>query len=246
MPVVKNRFFLDEPDEPDAIQTTQVRYADVCDFENYCLKYNVNYDFKQFELGVNDDSYAGADKVRAKLQGMIESAYYPQSNNTVEQYIDQLQLFVKENLTDDKLNGLRSNLLSQSDTVKYAKATEQVTDKLQSVLEQMRMIFVRGAKSEQFIKTVVRITASNISVLSAQYDCVSVTNWLSHVTRNQTAVSTGRNQGAILSSKHDTASNQRSNIKSVEPSCIDLQPNNDREQEGVSMSSTVLEENTSL
>ncbi len=149
---------------------------DVFHFENYCLKYNVSYNFCSFSLGKHETYFANAERFREKFNSLYASVEVPQSATT-EQYVQT----IRQLIAVGNLNEKNARFAEQQRSAGFAfegKVTEQVQQKFEEVLSQAETVLAgRYFKLEDFLKILTAALASvKISVIPVANDCVVFAN----------------------------------------------------------------------
>ncbi|MDD3831694.1 MAG: PD-(D/E)XK nuclease family protein [Clostridia bacterium] len=152
--------------------------SDIYHFENYCLKYNISYDYSVFELGKNDKNvdYDKAQAVRQKLFAIIDSTPIPPKGN-VDDYVAIIRSFMRAQELERKICQF-ADFCQYNGQSAYANASRQAYDKLNAVLTQYEQILGnKSVKIDEFIKTLsMGLSSTTISVLPIVKDSVVITN----------------------------------------------------------------------
>ena len=150
--------------------------TEVYKFENFCLKYNISYNYKQFNLGLQEPTYQSADNFRNKFNTLYESVVFPPSAKAVE-YVSIIRSLLEWcNLAD------KNNILAERQQAKgnatQASVTLQAVEKLEQVLVQAEKIMgQRFVTLEEFTKALsATIESVKISVIPQHNDCVVFAN----------------------------------------------------------------------
>lgn len=149
---------------------------DVFHFENYCLKYNVAYNYEKFSLGKHEPYFSQAESFRSKFYELYSSVEVPQSATT-EQYAEIIRTLILLS----NLNEKNARFAEQQRAQGFAfesKVTEQVQQKFEEVLSQAETVLSnRTFKLEDFLKLLTTALASvKISVIPVANDCVVFAN----------------------------------------------------------------------
>lgn len=149
---------------------------DVFLFENFCLKYNISHDFSPFDIGLEDDMCASAEKIREKLFSITNNVILPQSAPVCDYTALIRKLIEVTNLQQIVTNF--ATLQGNFDFSAESDATKQVADKFENVLKQAENILANREVSLDEFATVLgtAISAVNISVVPAKNDCVVFAN----------------------------------------------------------------------
>ena len=217
LPFVKNYLFVSglAEDERD----------DVYLFENYCLKYNVNYRYDNFTLGKTEQFYDKADNLRAKFDKLYKTITVPQTDtvsnyvNVVRQLIDYVKL--------EEVNGKFADEQQNSGLEFESKVTRQVADKFEQVLCQAENVLGnRKVKLEEFIKTLTMgVDAVKISVIPVSNDCVIFANMAKARKHDVKFLALlGANYGAMPIVKKDCKLLTDANLKDLVASGINVEP----------------------
>lgn len=170
LPFVKNYLFCGNFDQANSLD------ENVFHFENYCLKYNVSYDFKQFNLGKHESYFANADSFRQKFFELYSQVSFPPSA-TANEYVQGIrQLIAASNLNE---KNAAFCVQQQNAGLNFeSKVTAQAQQKFEEVLAQAELILGnRYLKLEEFIKLfTVALSAVKISVIPVSNDCVVFAN----------------------------------------------------------------------
>lgn len=168
---VKNFFFCGD------FASEQFRLdEDVFHFENYCLKYNVSYNYERFTLGKHEPYFAQAENFRSKFNALYTKVDVPQSATT-EDYVEIVRALIAESNLDEKTARFAEQQRAAGFTFE-SKVTEQVQQKFEEVLSQAETVLAhRYFKLEDFLKLLTTALASvKISVIPVANDCVVFAN----------------------------------------------------------------------
>lgn len=149
---------------------------DIYDFENYCLKYNVNYSLDAFELGREEANFQAADKVRAYLADIINEIPL-KMQDSARSYVDSIRrLCDKCQLWNN--NEQFAEKQAQCGQLFESKATLQSQEKLNAVLIQVEeMLGDKAMRLDDFLRILTTAVQSvKISVLPVVNDCVVFAN----------------------------------------------------------------------
>lgn len=149
---------------------------DVFQFENYCLMYNISYNYSKFSLGTSSLQYPAADRFRQKFNNLY-SAVRLQANDTVKNYVAAIRNLIELSDLDAKTQAFAAQQSKQG-LLFEAKVTAQVAEKFQQVILQAEKILGdRYLSLDDFIKTLnTSLVAVNISVIPVNNDCVVFAN----------------------------------------------------------------------
>ncbi len=120
-------------------------------FENYILKYGINYSrfLDTFNIE-NDDFYEGAERVRAKLIGMLQVFA---TKNTNSEYIECVKQYLLDNNFRETTNEFMDDLVKY-DNQFYLPITNQMYHELYKVLEEFDNILGEEATTlDEFVIT---------------------------------------------------------------------------------------------
>lgn len=149
---------------------------DVFHFENYCLKYNVSYDYDRFNLGKDEPYFQKADGFRAKFNALYKEVVFPQSAKASE-YIALVRKLVEQGCLNERNAAFA--LQQQGCGLSFeSKVTAQAQQKFEEVLFQAELILEdRYLKLDDFLKLLsVAVGAVKISVIPVTNDCVVFAN----------------------------------------------------------------------
>ena len=209
---------------------------DVYKFENFCLKYNMGYDFASFGLGHADVDFGTADKFRQKFQDFyIRNAFLPTS--TGAEYVAAVRRLIQNADLDGRNTRYadrqqrraeqHNDGFTNVELVEQAKVTAQVPDKFEQVLAQAEVVLgAREMKLEQFISTLAQAVASvNVSVLPVTNDCVVFANMAKARKHNiEFLALLGANYGAMPIVKGDSALLTDKNIADLVAAGVRVEP----------------------
>lgn len=149
---------------------------DVFHFENYCLKYNVSYNYDKFSLGKHEPYFQQAENFREKFNSLYTKIQVPQSA-TVERYVDIIRQLVAESNLNEKTSRFAEQQRGAG-FVFESKVSEQVVSKFEEVLSQAETVLAnRYFKLEDFLKLfTTALAAVKISVIPVANDCVVFAN----------------------------------------------------------------------
>ncbi|MDD4832710.1 MAG: PD-(D/E)XK nuclease family protein [Clostridia bacterium] len=144
-------------------------------FENYCLKYNVGYDFTQFELGKNESGFTAAEKIRQKLYEAINYVEFDKAV-TVKGFVEAVKEFLQKSQAEILLAEFterQKNLLPR-----YAKVSEQAASKFNDILQTLSdTLGEKPCDIDGFLKILsTGLAGVKVSVLPLYNDCVVLTN----------------------------------------------------------------------
>ncbi len=152
------------------------RQEDVFHFENYCLKYNVSYDFKQFTLGQHEAYFSNAEQFRQKFFELYSKVEFS-SSATANCYISSIKQLIAESHLNER--NMTFGQQQQNFGLNFeSKVTVQAQQKFEEVLAQAEIILGdRYLKLDEFIKLfTVAVSAVKISVIPVSNDCVVFAN----------------------------------------------------------------------
>lgn len=186
---------------------------EVFDFENYCLKYNISYNYTKFAFGKKESFFPNADNVREKLQTAID-AVNVKSKDKISGYIAGIRRLAEWGDLQAKLIELEKE---QDEFLPlYAKVTRQVYDKFNALLDTLNGILGEQVYPLEDFLRILTAGASgvNISVLPINADSVVVTNMAKskkHDIKNLCLL--GASQGAMPIVKRDAKLLSDANIE---------------------------------
>ncbi len=197
----------------------------IYDFENYCLKYNVNYSLDAFKLGKDQPNFATADKVRARLCEIVNNVPIKQQDSA-RSYVDSIrQLVEQSNLWSN--NQLFAQKQAQCGMLFESKTTLQVEEKLNAVLIQIEeMLGDRAMKLDDFVNILSTAAQSvKISVLPVVNDCVVFANMAKARKHDIKFLALlGANHSFMPIIKGDNKLLSDTNMQQMQMCGIDLQP----------------------
>ncbi|MBQ2914906.1 MAG: PD-(D/E)XK nuclease family protein [Clostridia bacterium] len=198
---------------------------DVYKFENYCLKYNVSYNYDNFALGLDDYFYQGANQFRQKFNNLYKSNVFPQSAKAV----DYVQL-IRDLLASQQV-AERNNVLAEQQQLSgnaiQANVTNQTVEKFEQVLLQAETIMDnRFVTLEEFAKALTAAVASvKISVIPQHNDCVVFANMAKARKHDIKFLALlGANYGAMPIVKKDCKLLTDANIQALTKENINVEP----------------------
>lgn len=223
LPVVKNPLF----DNADLLHADD----DVFLFENFCLKYNVSYDYSCFRLGKSEPYFAKANAFRAKFNSLFSSVQFAKRASAKEYVAKIRELIVAAKLNDknDALTEAQRNFkgADASDTRYSALVSAQVPQKFESVLSQAESILGdRVFALEDFIKALNATTASvNVSVIPVTNDCVVFANMAKSLKHDVKFLALlGANRGEMPIVKKNVKLLSDENITALQACGINFEP----------------------
>ena len=161
MKVVKNAFF--------KVPTEDVHY-----FENYCLKYNINYSrfLSSFALKDEEDDIERAEAVRLALS---EARIPVEGCSTVGDYVDAIDAFMKAYDIEGLCAAFRQKQADRGFR-EGAKRSEQVMKRLEELLSLMkRLLSDEEADIDKFVMLLrSSLDSVHISLLPQSSDCVYI------------------------------------------------------------------------
>ena len=194
-------------------------------FENFCLKYNVKYDYSQFRVGNTDKLYQRASNFRQLVSDLIDSVAMPRTAS-VRQFVDVVNLLISHAQLRERNNIFLKRQQEEGLAVE-ARVTEQVEQKVQDVLIQLTEVGGdRMCSDQQFLTLLTTALASvNVSVLPVYNDCVVFANMAKarkHDIRFLALL--GANHGEMPIIKGDCNLLNDDNIKTLAEMGINLEP----------------------
>ncbi|MEG1528109.1 MAG: PD-(D/E)XK nuclease family protein [Clostridia bacterium] len=192
-------------------------------FENYCLKYNVSYNFFNLTLGKLDKmvDYNSAIAVSNRLAQLTEIAIKP--IDTATNYCIALKQIASEIIPASQQF---DQLCLSKGLTRYVASSKQASNKLNQVLDELtssvgEIIF----KLEEFIKVLsTGLVSKSISVLPLTNDCVVFTN-MARARKHDINILAllGANQNAMPIVKKDTKLLNDKSIELLKTYGVDLQ-----------------------
>jgi ATP-dependent helicase/nuclease subunit B len=150
---------------------------DVYLFENYCLKYNVNYNFREFKLGSHEtELFAAAERIRARLWDIAGNCPFLPSDTAIAT-VEHVRHFIETTGLIAALDDFAAEEERRGLTVE-AKISRQVAAKFDNCLVEIAEVLNhRVLKLDDFCKTLTTTLASvNVSAIPVYNDCVIFAN----------------------------------------------------------------------
>lgn len=192
-------------------------------FENYCLKYNVQYNFKEpFTLGQEDSTFCSAEFVRAKLCELASTVEI-NLHDSVRSYVDS----VKQLIEVANLNNLNDEFCLLQQDQYLQKITSQVADKFYSALTSVEEILGdRPTTLLDFYDTLNAVLLStNISAVPVYSDSVVFANMAKARKHDIKFLALlGANQGQMPIQKTDSKLLSDKNIADMQAMGLNLEP----------------------
>ena len=198
---------------------------DVYRFENYCLKYNVQYRYDGFTLGRDEPDFCQADAFRAKFNALYRDVVFSK-NDTVANYVAEIRNLIEKSGLNDK-NSRFAQLQEKRGLSFEAKVTEQAQEKFEQVLTQAENVSGgRFVSLDEFIKTLTAgVAAVNVSVIPVSNDCVIFANMAKARKHDVKFLALlGANYGAMPIIKADCKLLSDGNIKDLARAGINVEP----------------------
>lgn len=221
LPFVKNCLFSGYDDSP--------KREDVYFFENYCLKYNVSFNYDKFTLGKGapheEKMFRCADSFRDKFNKLFKTYKLP-DKASVKEYVDLCRKFI-EATNLDKLNEDFEKAQIERGLEYEAKVTAQVAEKFDGVLSQAEnVVGEREVTLEEFIQTLCDgVSSVSVSVIPVHNDCVIIANMAKARKHDIKFLALlGANYGAMPIVKSDCKLLNDGNISELEKSGVNLEP----------------------
>ena len=218
LPFVKNYLFCGNFEGENAEN-------DVFLFENYCLKYNVTYNYKSFNLGKDEPYFAQADAFRQRFYNLYKANPIP-DGATVNEYLR----LIRKLLENAKLSEKNAHFATQQQQMGLefeAKVTSQAQEKLEGVLLQAENVLgQRFVALDEFIKLFTAGVASvKISVIPVHNDCVIFANMAKARKHDIKFLALlGANYGAMPIVKSDCKLLSDSNIRELVGAGVNVEP----------------------
>lgn len=149
---------------------------DVYHFENYCLKYNVSYDYSQFNLGQSEEYFGNARRFGKKFDALYKKVGFAASAPATE-YLKGIRTLIAESCLNERNAAFA--LQQQAANLEFeSKVTLQAQQKFEETLAQAEAILGdRFVKADDFLKMLSAAIASvKISVIPVKNDCVVFAN----------------------------------------------------------------------
>ena len=198
---------------------------DVFLFENYCLKYNVNYRYNSFNLGKNEEGFARVDAFREKFNTLYE-ANKIRDVATVNEYLECIRKLISFAKLPEK-NAVFAEEQRKKGLEFESKVTAQAQEKLEGVLQQASNVMgERFVKLDEFIKLLTAgISSVKISVIPVHNDCVVFANMAKARKHNIKFLALlGANQGAMPIVKSDCKLLSDRNINDLVSAGVNVEP----------------------
>lgn len=220
LPFVKNYLFCGNFDKGGS------RDEDVSHFENYCLKYNVSYDFRRpFALGKHEAYFGQAENFRKKFQKLYSAVQIP-AEASASTYIDLITELVQKSDLNEK-NSAFAQLQHSMRLDFEEKVTVQAQQKFEEVLAQAKIVLgERVLRLDDFVRLLtVAVSAVKISVIPVTHDCVVFANMAKARKHDIKFLALlGANAGAMPIVKSDCRLLSDSNLRDLEEAEINLEP----------------------
>lgn len=221
LPFVKNYLFCGSFDSAEALRQDE----DVFHFENFCLKYNVSYDYGKFKLGKQEPYYENAEKFRQKFDALYKKCVIAQAAPASE-FVEA----VRQLIAESNLNERNATFAMQQENhglTFESKVTGQAQQKFEEVLHQAEEILGgRFVKLEEFIKLLsVAVASVKISVIPVNNDCVVFANMAKARKHDIKFLALlGANYGAMPIVKNDCKLLSDRNLQDLERAGINVEP----------------------
>lgn len=221
LPFVKNYLFCGSFDTTDIPRQDE----DVFHFENYCLKYNVSYNFSRFNLGKDESYFAAADNFREKFNSLYQAVSFPNAASVAD-YVKLVRELIEKSSLKEK-NTAYSEQQKNYDLAFEGKVTTQAQQKFEEVLFQTEVISGnRFVKLDEFIKLLtISVSSVKISVIPVSNDCVVFANMAKARKHDIKFLALlGANYGAMPIVKGDTKLLTDRNIQDLTSAGINIEP----------------------
>lgn len=172
LPFVKNCLFCGQFAQGDGAGEID----DVYHFENYCLKYNVSYDYSQFDLGQTEEYFEQACRFGKKFDALYKKVGFAASAPATE-YIQYIRALIAESSLNERNAAFA--LQQQAEGLEFeSKVTLQAQQRFEETLAQAESVCGdRFFKADDFLKMLSAAVASvKISVIPVANDCVVFAN----------------------------------------------------------------------
>ena len=222
LPFVKNYLFCGN--FADDVATCN---DDVYHFENFCLKYNVSYDYAKLDIGQNDEHYAAAREFAKKFDKLYKTVRFDNdSKNPAETYINGVHALIEAANLNERNQRFAEK--QQKAGLEYeSKVTTQAQQKIEEVLAQAAAVLgSRPMKLEEFAKILTSaITSVNVSVIPVMNDCVVFANMAKARKHDIKFLALlGANQGAMPILKGDNKLLNDRNMAELNQKGISVEP----------------------
>ena len=198
---------------------------DVFLFENYCLKYNVNYRYDGFNLGKDEPFFAQADAFRQRFYELYKSNPIPEGA-TVNEYLTLIRKLIDYANLAEKNTAFATQQRDMGLEFE-AKVTSQAQEKLEGVLLQAANVLGdRFVKLDEFLKLFTAgVTSVKVSVIPVYDDCVVFANMAKARKHDIKFLALlGANQGVMPIVKNDCKLLTDRNIKDLVDAGVNVEP----------------------
>ena len=150
-------------------------FLKVCAFENFCIKYGVEYvrPDAPFRAGTSDPDYAAAEEVRAYICDLL--SVFTLKTATAEEYYSQLRQFLQKADFDERNALYVQSLADRGEDVAFNCAT-QATEKLKDIFSRSVRLLGDCRFSVTSYLNIINsaIASTQISLVPLFVDCVFV------------------------------------------------------------------------
>ncbi len=187
---------------------------DVFAFENFCIKYNINYNYSDFEIGLKDVYYEQAKAVGKKLTEIF-SRYGIKKADTCKSYIEKISDFLTKESIGEKLEEYGS-ILNSYGINEEQRRIMQTEKKLRQVLEQLAAVMENEYITlDKFIKAFSSaLNAQTVSIVPLFFDCVNISDLNKGISHDvKVLIILGANEGSMPVAKKSGTLLTDSNIE---------------------------------
>lgn len=196
-------------------------------FSQFVLKYNINYNrfTEKFNIGLTDDAYATAEKIRLKLMNYLNVLQIP-SNDNVE-ILMNIKRFYSNVFDGNNLQKYLENLRNYKQDLN-AEITELCVKKLTSLLDNTQELFDGSQLNNSEVYNILLSTFESVQVsLIPQYvDNVFVgTANKSKLSDIKILYVIGANEGAYPATLGDNSVLNQNDLEKLSDYSIEITPN---------------------
>lgn len=221
LPFVKNYLFCGSFADTETLQQDD----DVFHFENFCLKYNVSYDYSKFNLGKQEPYFQNAENFRKKFHQLQKDVPVAQAA-TASEFVEAVRQLVRASNLNERNAAFM--LQQQNNGLTFeSKVTSQAQQKFEEVLLQAENILGnRFVKLDEFIRLLtVAVASVKISVIPVHNDCVVFANMAKARKHDIKFLALlGANYGAMPIVKSDCKLLSDRNLQDLERAGINVEP----------------------
>lgn len=187
---------------------------DVCAFENFCIKYNVSFNYSDLNIGLLDPHFAQAAAIGKKLTALFDR-YDIKKADTCKNYINKISNFLTEENIVKKLEEY-GEMLNSYGIKEEERRIVQAEKKLRQVLDQLAAVMENEYLTlDKFIKAFsAALNAATISIVPLYFDCVNISDLNKGVSHSvKTLAVIGTNEGSMPVTKKSGTLLTDSNIE---------------------------------